>query len=149
MTLYIIVEWPQPDIGLQGPFKPLQANDLSMYSCPIGRNKFQVKPDQHTSFLFLKKTFEVGGPQLQKDTGLKSFWIQIWFQINDPFPLRVLSNFCLIKFMPKCTTEAPEPTWFPFGLPWMTGIRLEDVQLHQITLGVVLYNFNFISYPST
>ena len=63
--------------------------------------------------------------------------------------LGVPSNFCLIKFPPKCTAEAPEPHRVPLLGPLDPGGQgIGCVQPHQIAIRDISCNFDFISYPS-
>ena len=73
----------------------------------------------YTTTIVLKTLLESEAPQLQKHTGPRSFQIWIWHPKNWPNPtgLGVPSNFCFIKFLPKCITEAPEP----HRPPWTQG----------------------------
>ena len=64
-------------------------------------------------------------PLKVSDHGSRSFQIRIWGPIGWPTPtqLGVPCNFCLIKYPPKRTPEAPEPHW----APWTPGVRVWGV----------------------
>ena len=66
----------------------------------------------------------------------------------NPTKLGVLCKVCVVKCPPKCTAEAPELHWAPFWSPRTAGVRVGGVQPHQITFGMVPYNFDFTNSTS-
>ena len=57
----------------------------------------------------------------------------------------VPKNFCVVKCLPKCTAEAPEPLWAPFLPPLDPGTRVEGVQPHQVAFRETYYKFDFMN----
>ena len=66
------------------------------------------------------------------------------YKVTYPTKLGVPSNFCFIKYPPKCTAEAPEPLLGPLDLRVTVG----GIQPHQIAIRDKYNIFDFISYPS-
>ena len=58
------------------------------------------------------------------------------------------SNVCLIKFLQKCTPEAPEPHRAPILALLDPGVRVGGVQPHQIAIRNIYFNLAFINSHS-
>ena len=76
-----------------------------------------------TTTLILWTPLQSEWPWLQKDMGPKSYQIWIWGPKRWPTPTKLGApcNFCIIKFLPKCTVEAPEAPRTPFTHPVPKG----------------------------